>query len=190
MTQPGGAVLVPVTGMPTTGKSTVAEAAAGMLGCAVLSPDWAMAGLKPYARLQAAFESMRPGSRRAVGWSVLRSLARVQLRESPSELDWAHVERPVRTGCRVYALYTPDQTGPRACPGRHCGKGRPTSARCQRCAELTSSRCHRPAQSLPSVKRAARTSKPARFPRAGATAGPLRGRGSRSGCRRPQPGHR
>jgi predicted kinase len=73
-------LLVVVTGLQGTGKSTVAESAAGVLGAPVLAHDWAMSGLRPYPHLQQALGSMEPGAHGAVGWSILRALARSQLR--------------------------------------------------------------------------------------------------------------
>ncbi len=77
-------VLVLVTGLPGTGKSTMAEAAAGHLGAAVLAHDWAMSGLRPYPEVQAALAAMVPTGHRTVGGSVLSALARAQLRAGRS----------------------------------------------------------------------------------------------------------
>ncbi|HET9061096.1 MAG TPA: AAA family ATPase [Acidimicrobiales bacterium] len=77
-------LLVLVTGLPGTGKSTVAAAAAEALGAAVLAHDWAMSGLRPYPGLQAALDAMAPSGHREVGWSVLAALARAQLRRGSS----------------------------------------------------------------------------------------------------------
>jgi predicted kinase len=68
-----------VTGVPGTGKSTVADAAGGQLGAAVLAHDWAMSGLRPYAELQRALDTIDFGHRH-VGWSILAALARSELR--------------------------------------------------------------------------------------------------------------
>jgi predicted kinase len=77
-------LLVVVTGLPGTGKSTVAENAADVLGAPVLSHDWAISGLRPFPTLQHALDSMEPPGHRAVGWSILCALARSQLRRSSS----------------------------------------------------------------------------------------------------------
>jgi hypothetical protein len=77
-------LLVLVTGVPGTGKSTVANAVAEMLGAAVLAHDWAMSGLRPYAEIQAALEAMDPPGHRDVGWSILNALARAQLQRGSS----------------------------------------------------------------------------------------------------------
>jgi predicted kinase len=62
----------------------MAAAAAARLGVAVLSHDWAMSGLRPYPELQAALDAMDPPGHRRVGWSILRALARAQLRRGGS----------------------------------------------------------------------------------------------------------
>jgi predicted kinase len=77
-------LLVLVTGVQGTGKSTVAEAIARMLGSAVLAHDWAMSGLRPYRELQITLDEMRPPGHRVVGWSILTALARLQVRQGRS----------------------------------------------------------------------------------------------------------
>jgi predicted kinase len=77
---PARRALVLVTGLQGTGKSTIANAAAAPLGAAVLSHDWAMSGLRPFPAIQNALDCMEPPGHRPVGWSVLRALAREQLR--------------------------------------------------------------------------------------------------------------
>jgi predicted kinase len=81
-----GPLLVLVTGLQGTGKSTIAAAAAARLGAAVLSHDWAMSALVPFPELQAALDAMEPSGRRPVGWSILRALAREQLRREAAIL--------------------------------------------------------------------------------------------------------
>src|SRR5580700_5002270 len=73
-------LLVVVTGVPGSGKSTVVRAAAQMLGAAVLAHDWAMSGLRPYPELQQVLDVMDPLGHRAVGWSILRAIAQSELR--------------------------------------------------------------------------------------------------------------
>jgi predicted kinase len=74
-------LLVLVTGLQGTGKSTVADAAGAHLGAAVLAHDWAMSGLRPYPELQTALDATDFGHRH-VGWSILSALARSELRRS------------------------------------------------------------------------------------------------------------
>ena len=94
----GGVIAAPalvlVTGLPGTGKSTVAEHAAACLGTAVLGHDWAMSGLRPYAELEGAMERMGPAGHRMVGWSVLGALARSQLRRRTSVVLDGVARRP------------------------------------------------------------------------------------------------
>ena len=81
---PARSVLVLVTGLPGTGKSTIADAAACHLGACVLSHDWAMSGLRPFPAIQTALDGMDPPGHGPVGWSVLGALARQQLRRGDS----------------------------------------------------------------------------------------------------------
>jgi len=76
--------LVLVTGLPGSGKSTVAEQVATLIGASVLGHDWAMSGLRPYDELWKAMDSMVPPGRGAVGWSICRALARAQVRRGAS----------------------------------------------------------------------------------------------------------
>jgi predicted kinase len=73
-------LLVVVTGLPGTGKSTIADLVATELRAPVLAHDWAMSGLRGYPEIQAALDSMVPLGHGPVGWSLLRALARAQLR--------------------------------------------------------------------------------------------------------------
>lgn len=77
-------LLVLVTGLQATGKSTMAEVAGEALGAPVLAHDWAMSGLRPYPELQRALDAMDPPGHRVVGWSILWALARAQLRRGSS----------------------------------------------------------------------------------------------------------
>lgn len=77
-------LLVIVTGLQGTGKSTVAEAAVDHLRAVALSHDWAMSGLRPHAEVQAALNGMDPPGHGVVGWSLLSALARSQLRTGKS----------------------------------------------------------------------------------------------------------
>lgn len=79
-----GPRLVLITGVAGTGKSTLAEAAADMLGAAVLGWDWVMASL---TRFDAVQRALKAGSRQQyveVGWGVLCNLATAQLRHGRS----------------------------------------------------------------------------------------------------------
>jgi predicted kinase len=97
-------LLVLVTGLPATGKSTMAEVAADVLGAPVLAHDWAMSGLRPHPELQRALDAMDPPGHRAVGWSLLWALARAQLRRgSAVVLDGVARDREVAGTRRVAA---------------------------------------------------------------------------------------
>ena len=72
--------MVLITGLPGSGKSTMAEVAGRALGAPVLGHDWAMSGLRPFAEVQDALDAMGTRGHRGVGWSVLWALARSQLR--------------------------------------------------------------------------------------------------------------
>ena len=102
-TSGAGPCLVLVTGLPGTGKSTMADVAAGELGAPVLGHDWAMSGLRPYPELQAALDDMGLRGHRGVGWSILCALARSQLRQGrPVVLDGV-ARAPEVAGTRALA---------------------------------------------------------------------------------------
>lgn len=83
-----GPRLALVTGLPGTGKSTMADVAASELGAAVLAHDWAMSGLRPFPEMQKALDAMGRRGHRGVGWSILFALARSELRRGrPVVLD-------------------------------------------------------------------------------------------------------
>ena len=96
-------LLVVVTGLPGTGKSTVAEAIADQLQAPVLAHDWAMSGLRPFPEVQAALDDMEPSGHRAVGWSILNALARAQLREWRSVVLDGVARSPEIEDCRESA---------------------------------------------------------------------------------------
>jgi 8-oxo-dGTP pyrophosphatase MutT (NUDIX family)/predicted kinase len=77
-------ILVLVTGLQGTGKSTVAALAASTLGAPLIAHDWAMSGLRPFPEVQAALDAMEPPGHGPVGWSLLRALARSHLRRGSS----------------------------------------------------------------------------------------------------------
>jgi predicted kinase len=95
--------LVLVTGLPGTGKSTMADVAAAELGAAVLGHDWAMSGLRPYPELQATLDAMGLRGHRDVGWSILWALARAQLRRGASVVLDGVARTPEAAGTRAVA---------------------------------------------------------------------------------------
>lgn len=80
----GQPILVLVTGVQGTGKSTVAGIAANLLGAPLMAHDWAMSGLRPFPEVQEALDAMEPPGHGRVGWSLLRALAQSQLRRGSS----------------------------------------------------------------------------------------------------------
>ena len=77
-------LLVLVTGLQGTGKSTIAELSANLLGAPLIAHDWAMSGLRPFPAVQAALDTMEPAGHGLVGWSLLRAFAQSQLRRGSS----------------------------------------------------------------------------------------------------------
>jgi predicted kinase len=96
-------LLVLVTGLQGTGKSTVAALAAERLGAPVLAHDWAMSGLRPYPEVQTALDAMGPPGHRAVGWSILSALARSQFRRGCSVVLDGVARTPEISLCRDLA---------------------------------------------------------------------------------------
>ena len=96
-------LLVLVTGLQATGKSTMAAVAARELGAPALGHDWAMSGLRPYPEIQQALDAMRPPGHRAVGWSLLWALARSQLRMGSSVVLDGVARQPEVEGTRLVA---------------------------------------------------------------------------------------
>jgi len=95
-------LLLLVTGLQGTGKSTIADAAALRLGAPVLAHDWAMSGLRPFPEIQLALDEMEPSGHKAVGWSILFALGRAQLRRNaPVVLDGVARNEQVRACRRV-----------------------------------------------------------------------------------------
>ena len=77
-------ILVLVTGLQGTGKSTVAALVANLLGAPLIAHDWAMSGLRPFPEVQTTLDAMQPPGHGRVGWSILRALGRSQLRRGSS----------------------------------------------------------------------------------------------------------
>jgi predicted kinase len=77
-------LVVLVTGLQATGKSTIADAVGRHIGAPVIAHDWAMSGLRPFPEVQDALDAMDPPGHRPVGWSILVALARAQLRRDGS----------------------------------------------------------------------------------------------------------
>lgn len=98
-----GPLLVLVTGLPGTGKSTIADVAATELGAPVLGHDWAMSGLRPYPELQEALDAMGLRGHRGVGWSILWALARAELRRKRSVVLDGVARAAEIAGCRALA---------------------------------------------------------------------------------------
>jgi len=100
---PHGPTMVLVTGLPGTGKSTVADQAAALLGAPVLAHDWAMSGLRPFEAVQSALDSMVPSGHQPVGWSILCALARAQIRRGSSVILDGVARTPYVDQCRKVA---------------------------------------------------------------------------------------
>lgn len=72
-------VLVLVTGLQGTGKSTIADRVAGALAAPVLAWDWMMGALTPFEPVQSALGALDRVTYRAVGWALMLQTARAQL---------------------------------------------------------------------------------------------------------------
>jgi predicted kinase len=73
-------MIVLVTGLQGTGKSTISDGLADLLGATVLSWDWCMAALTPFASVQQEIERLDKPTQRSLGWSLMWQIARAQLR--------------------------------------------------------------------------------------------------------------
>jgi predicted kinase len=98
-----GPYVIVVTGLPGTGKSTVAGWTADHLGAPVLAHDWAMSALRPYPSLQDALDRMDPPGHGRVGWSILGALAQSQLRRGGSVILDGVARAPEIEHCRKVA---------------------------------------------------------------------------------------
>lgn len=96
--------LMLITGLPGTGKSTVADEAAALLAAPVLAHDWAMSGLRPFAAIQGALDSMTPPGHQPVGWSILCALARAQIRRGSSVVLDGVARAASADQCRAVAI--------------------------------------------------------------------------------------
>ena len=81
----------------------MAEAIAQRLDTAVLAHDWAMSGLRPFSELQVVLDDMGRRGHRTVGWSILNSLARLQLRSGRSVVLDGVARAPEIESCRSTA---------------------------------------------------------------------------------------
>jgi predicted kinase len=77
-------VLVLITGLQGSGKSTVAGLVATLMSAPLIAHDWAMSGLRPFPEVQEVLDAMEPPGHGRVGWSLLGALARSQLRRGSS----------------------------------------------------------------------------------------------------------
>ena len=96
-------LVVLITGLPGSGKSTMAQVAGRTLGAPVLGHDWAMSGLRPFVEMQDALDSMGTRGHRGVGWSLLWGLARSQLRLGSSVVLDGVARDPEVDGTRALA---------------------------------------------------------------------------------------
>jgi predicted kinase len=72
-------MIVLVTGLQGSGKSTVAEGCADLLGAPVFAWDWCMAALTPFSPLQEAIRTLDLETYRTLGWAMVFQAARAQL---------------------------------------------------------------------------------------------------------------
>jgi predicted kinase len=97
-------LLVLISGLPGTGKSTMARVAGQALGAPVLGHDWAMSGLRPFPEVQETLDAMGLRGHRGVGWSLLWAMARSQLRLGSSVVLDGVAREPEVKGTRQVAL--------------------------------------------------------------------------------------
>jgi hypothetical protein len=103
------ATLLLVTGLPGSGKSTIAGAASKDLAAAIIDHDSVMAGLRAFPVVWDAMRELDHLAFRSVGWTVMWNLALAELRNGRSVIldGVARKEEVARTrelgregGCR------------------------------------------------------------------------------------------
>jgi predicted kinase len=89
-----GARVVIFTGVPGTGKSTLADEIARDLGAPVVNWDWLVAGLTQFPELQTVLDAMERDRTREVGYSLMSQMVEKQLRNrQPVVVDCVVRER-------------------------------------------------------------------------------------------------
>lgn len=81
MTNP---TLLLITGLPGSGKTSIAEGIAKDLQAAVIGHDWVMAGLRVFPTVWNTMSELEHLAFRSVGWSVMWNIAIAQVREGRS----------------------------------------------------------------------------------------------------------
>jgi predicted kinase len=77
-------LVVAFTGVPGTGKSTLADEIARDLGAPAVASDWLIAGLTGFPDVQHVFEHMERDTYRDVGYALMSQLVEKQLRNAQS----------------------------------------------------------------------------------------------------------
>ena len=102
----GAPILVLVTGLQGTGKSTVAGMVAKLLGAPLMDHDWAMSGLRPFPEVEATLDAMDPPGHGRVGWSLLEAMAQSHLRRGSSVVLDGVARAPQVEALRLLAAET------------------------------------------------------------------------------------
>lgn len=95
--------LVLVTGLPGSGKTSLARRIAAELAAAVVGHDVVMAGLRAYPSVWAAMRQLDQLDFRSVGWTVMGNLALAELREHRSVILDGVARPPEIERCRQIA---------------------------------------------------------------------------------------